>query len=258
MFVTTFHLLSLPPVIDPAVPDAKLRKGNLGMSELATRILATPGSSTATSTSKCVLIIPLTSNSKCPAVAIDLRALPMSNGEVMVTDGLAMDPSGTLVYVPETRSPITGKSRICTLIDPGGSVLREICAAASLLAAAGSGVVERSNDRAAVAAAVAVWTCAVLLLEGFLLPLGILLGWYAVTKVTRQAVRVHRKSIISQRMSSRSFSITCFMSEQERIRFFLRRSVSCFWMRCGCYDWNVGYLFKCLRELSSKVVPPDE
>jgi hypothetical protein len=97
-------------------------------------------------------------------------------------------------------------------MDPGGSVFREICAAASLpvlagrkvAAVAGSGVVERSNDRAAVAAAVAVWTCAALLLlllleEGLvLLPLGTLPGWYAVTKqqVARQAVSVHRNIIM--------------------------------------------------------------
>jgi hypothetical protein len=94
-------------------------------------------------------------------------------------------------------------------MDPGGSVLREICAAASLFmearlaAVAGSGVVERSNERAAVAAAAAVlWTCAVLMflgVGGLLLPvLGTSLpGWYAVTKqVARQAVSVHRSIII--------------------------------------------------------------
>jgi hypothetical protein len=57
----------------------------------------------------------------------------------------------TLVYVPERRLPTTGKSPIWILIDVGGILSKEICAAV-VLANAGAVVVKRT-ERAAAATA---------------------------------------------------------------------------------------------------------
>lgn len=129
MLVTMFHGLGFPPVGDPAEPLAKFLKGSFGMRPDATRTLATPGSSADTSTSRWVLRRPDTSNSKCPPVAIAEIALTLSDGDVTVTDGDLIEPSATLVYVPESKFPTTGKSWIWTLMLVGGRLLREIWAA---------------------------------------------------------------------------------------------------------------------------------
>jgi hypothetical protein len=149
-----FHGLGLPPVGDPADPLAKFLKGSFGMSPEATLTLATPGSSADTSTSMWVLSKPETSNSKCPPVAISEIALTLSEGDVMVTEGVLIDPSATLVYVPDSKLPTTGRSWIWTLMLVGGKLFKLIWAAVEE-AKAGSPDSNSIVDRATAAAAAA-------------------------------------------------------------------------------------------------------